>query len=97
MPPITSTTTSMSGSATTAAASVVSSPAGMSGCRSGRRTATAASSSFAPDPGGQLVGLLDQQPDHLGTDDPGAQHADPDRASPEPPATPGVIATLPAW
>ena len=79
MPPITSTMTSMSSRATSPAASVVSRPAGISGCRAGRRTATADQFQLGADPGGQLVGLLGQQPDDLRADDAGTQHAHPDR------------------
>ena len=94
MPPITSTTTSMSSRATSAAASVVSSSAGMSGCRSGRRTATADQFQLRADPGGQLVGLLGQQPDHLGADDAGAEHA---RPGPHRVAPDALIVSRRAW
>ena len=56
MPPITSTTTSMSPRLTSAVASVVTSSAGTpSRTRSGRRTAIPASSTGRADPGGEVV------------------------------------------
>ena len=59
MPPITSTTTSMSSRATTPSASVVSRAAGMSGMTAGPADRDRRQLQRGADPGRQLVGLLE--------------------------------------
>ena len=83
MPPITSTTRSTSSRLTRASASVVSRCAGTSGWCAGRRTAMPATSTGAADAGGEVVGLLVDQPQHRAADGAAAQQRDLERSSHE--------------
>jgi hypothetical protein len=79
-PPMTSTTTSTSSASTTAQGSVVKTSAAAAGRGRGSRsrTATRVTSSFAPGPRGDVVGLAVEDRDDTATDGAAAEQADAD-------------------